>query len=348
MLIHTGGTTGVPKGAMISHRSLLFNTMSAAMTFNLSHRDTSYVMTPMFHTAAWSVLTLPLLNVGGRIVITKNIRSDLSLEIINEEKPTVLLGVSTIFRMMINHSNFEMTDFSSLRWIISAAAPTPVDTMKRFWDKGVKFALAYGMTEAGPDNCTMQADYMSIEDIMRKYSSIGKPMYFTQVKIIDNKGNEVGTNENGELIWSGPGIFSGYWNNEEETNRTLKNGWVYTGDIAKRDEDGYYYIVGRKKNMFISGGENIYPPEIEAIIYKHPAVHEVCVIGVPDNKWGEVGKAVVAVKDDHVIDENELMEFLKDKLSSIKIPRYVQFIKEIPKNSTGKIQRHVLSNEFGV
>ncbi|MCT4566649.1 MAG: acyl--CoA ligase [Maledivibacter sp.] len=347
MLIHTGGTTGIPKGAKISHESLIYNSMASVLTFNLSHLDSTFILTPMFHTAGWSVLNLPHLHVGGRIIISKMCDPKLTLKIINEQKPTTLLGVSTIFRMMINQSEFETTDFSSLRWIISAAAPTPIDIMKKFWGKGVKFVIAYGMTEAGPCNLTIQADDMNIEQIRSRYNSVGRPMYFTQVKIVDNEGNEVGVNECGEIIWSGPGIFSGYWNNEKDTSEILRDGWVYTGDIAKKDEDGFYYIVGRKKNMFITGGENIFPPEIEAEIYKHPSIHEVCVIGIPDKKWGEVGKAVITLKQGENIDTKELKEFLDGKIGSIKIPKYVQVIEEIPKNSTGKIQIGVISRLYG-
>lgn len=347
MLIHTGGTTGTPKGAKISHKSVICNSISGVLTFNLSHLDSTFILTPMFHTAGWSVLNLPHLHVGGRIIISKKCDPKLTLKIINEERPTTLLGVSTIFRMMINQSEFETTDFSSLRWIISAAAPTPIDIMEKFWEKGVKFVIAYGMTESGPCNLTIQADDMNMEQIRNRYNSVGKPMYFTQVKIVDDKGNEVGANECGEIIWSGPGIFSGYWNNEKATSETLLDGWVYTGDIAKKDEDGFYYIVGRKKNMFITGGENIFPPEIEAEIYKHPSIHEVCVIGVPDRKWGEVGKAVISLKQGENIEKKELKKFLNGKIGSIKIPKYVQVIDEIPKNSAGKIQIGVISKLYG-
>ena len=347
MLIHTGGTTGKPKGAKISHRALLYNAISEILTINLSSSDSAHVFMPMFHTAGWNILLLPLLHVGGRIIINRCIDPKLILKIINEERPTAVLGVSTIFRVITNLPEFQTTDFSSLRWIMSGAAPTSVDIMEKFWEKGVKFVLAYGMTEAGPNNLCPIADDMSSEKIKEKCESVGMPMYFNKVKIVDDNNNEVGPNECGEIIWSGPLIFSGYWNNENDTKSTLRDGWVYTGDIAKKDEDGFYYIVGRKKNMYITGGENIFPPEVEEEIYKHPAIHEVCVIGVPDKKWGEVGKAVITLKPDKKIDEKELKEFLKGKIGSIKIPKYVQVIDEIPKNNAGKIQRGVIVSLYG-
>ncbi|SHJ80791.1 fatty-acyl-CoA synthase [Dethiosulfatibacter aminovorans DSM 17477] len=347
MIIHTGGTTGTPKGAMLSYKCLLFNAISEMVTYNLTSQDSTYVMMPLFHTGAWNVLTLPLLFVGGRIIINKSFDPQLALKVINDEKPTTLLGVSTIFRMMINQSEFEATDFSSLRWILSGAAPTPVDIMEKFWEKDLKFVLGYGMTEAGPNNLSMVPDDLGLEGIKEKYDSVGKPMFFNQVKIVDTKGKEVGVNELGEIIWKGPLTFSGYWNNKEETSNTLKDGWVYTGDIARKDNEGFYYIVGRKKNMFISGGENIYPPEVEKEIYKHPSIHEVCVIGIPHKKWGEVGKAIVSSKSGEIVEEKEIKEFLKGKIASIKIPRYVEIVDELPKNSTGKIKREVICNLYG-
>lgn len=347
MLIHTGGTTGVPKGAKVSYRSLLFNTMSGVLTFNISHRDVTFILTPMFHTAGWSVLNLPHLHMGGRVVISKRCDPEVAFKIIEQEKPTTLLGVSTIFRMMTNHIKFKRTDFSSLRWVISAAAPTPLDIMEAFWQKGVKFILAYGMTEAGPCNLTIQGDDISFSEIKKRYNSVGKPMYFTQVKIVDDNDSEVPIGKCGEIIWRGPGVFSGYWKNQLATDEVLKKGWVYTGDIAKKDAEGYYYIVGRKKNMYITGGENIFPPEVEAAIYQHPAVHEVCVIGVPDCKWGEVGKAVIALKPNQKIDLEVLRSFLKGKIGTIKIPKYLQVVDGIPKNTTGKIKRGEIAKLYG-
>jgi fatty-acyl-CoA synthase len=346
LLIHTGGTTGVPKGAKISHRALLYNAMSEILTLNLTGSDSAYVFMPLFHTAGWNIILLPILHVGGRITISKNIDPKLIIDIIQDERPTVLLGVSTIFRMIINHPDFENADFSSLRWMLSGAAPTSVDIMEKFWEKNVKFVLAYGMTEAGPNNLCPVADNMSMETIREKCQSVGKPMYFNNVRIVNDDGEEVGPNEHGEIIWSGPLIFSGYWNNEKETNETLRNGWVYTGDIAMKDEDGYYYIVGRKKNMYITGGENIFPTEIEKKIYRHPKVHEVCVIGVPDDKWGEVGKAVVSLKSDYHLSQEELKEFLKGKIGSIEIPKYIQIVEELPKNNAGKVQRGVIMEMY--
>lgn len=337
LIIHTGGTTGLPKGGMISHHSLIFNSMNEICTWGLNYEDSAFIILPLYHTGGWNLLTLPLLHCGGRIIINKQFDPKLTLEVIEKEKTTLLFGAATIFRMMSDLPDFEIADLSSLKWIMAGAAPTPINIMERFWNKGLKFVLGYGMTEAGPNNLSSTPQFMSDDLIKEKYASVGKPMYMTMTKVVDENGKEVGTNEVGELLWSGPQIFSGYWNNESETKKTLVDGWIYTGDMATVDEDGYYCIVGRKKNMFISGGENVFPPEVESAIYDIPQIQEVCVFGVPDEKWGEVGKAVVSLKPNAEITKKEIQEILRNSLAGYKIPKFIQFVGDIPKNNVGKI-----------
>lgn len=337
LIIHTGGTTGLPKGGMISHQSMMFNSFNEICTWGLNYQDSAFIILPLYHTGGWNLLTLPLLHCGGRIIISRQFDPKVTLEVIEKEKTTLLFGAATIFRMMSDLPEFEKADLSSLKWVMAGAAPTPINIMERFWNKGLKFVLGYGMTEAGPNNLSSPPQFMSESLIKEKYASVGKPMYLTMTKIADDKGDDVGVNEVGELLWSGPQIFSGYWNNEDETNKTLVNGWVYTGDMVTVDEDGYHYIVGRKKNMFISGGENVFPPEVESAIYEIPQVQEVCVFGVTDEKWGEVGKAVVSLKQGTNISKEEIHKILKNKLAGYKIPKYIQFIDDIPKNNVGKI-----------
>lgn len=347
LIIHTGGTTGIPKGAMLSHRAMLFNSVNEIITWGLSHQDSAHILLPLFHTGGWNLLTLPLLHVGGRIIINKQFDPKLSLEVIERERTTFSFGAATIYRMMTDLPEFDKTDFSSLRWAMAGAAPTPINIMERFWEKGVRFVLGYGMTEAGPNNLSAPAEFMTFEQMREKHGSVGKPMYLTEVKIVDDNGNEVEEGEIGELLWSGPQIFSGYWENEEETKKTLIDGWVHSGDMAVKDEDGFYYIVGRKKNMFISGGENVFPAEVEAAIYSIPEVHEVCVISVPDEKWGEVGKAVISLKPNMDITEEEIISKLKEQLAGYKVPKYIQFVDEIPKNSVGKIELSKVKELYG-
>ena len=347
LIIHTGGTTGLPKGGMISHRSEFFNSMNEICTWGLNYEDSAHIILPLFHTGGWNLLTLPLLHAGGKIIINKQFDSKQTLEIIEKEKTTLLFGAATIFRMISDLPEYETADLSSLKWVMAGAAPTPINIMEKFWNKGLKFVLGYGMTEAGPNNLSGAVQFMTDDEIKEKYAAVGKPMYLTLTKIVDDNDEEVGVNEVGELLWSGPQIFSGYWNNVEETNKTLVDGWVRTGDMVKVDKDGYYYIVGRKKNMFISGGENVFPPEIEKALYKIPQIKEVCVFGVTDDIWGEVGKAVVSLKPNMMISKNEIQEILRDDLAKFKIPRYIKFVDDIPKNSVGKIVISKIVEAYG-
>lgn len=337
LLIHTGGTTGLPKGAMISHRAVLFNALNNIIDWGLDKDDCIHLLLPLFHTGGWNILTLALLRVGGKLIINKAFDPKLSLKIINDYKPTCVFGAATIFRMMFEQKEFDTTDWSSVKWVMSGAAPTPIQVMEKFWEKDIKICAGYGLTEGGPMNLGIPVNLMTIDKLREKHGAVGVPFHFTIPKIVDDKGDEAGAEEAGELIFSGPQIFSGYWKNEEETKKTLKGGWVYTGDIAKRDKDGFYYIVGRKKNMYISGGENVFPPEIERVLYEMEQVHECCVIGVPDEKWGEVGKAVIALKPGKQANKEEIIAFLNTRLARYKVPKYVTFVAEVPKNSVGKI-----------
>lgn len=348
LIIHTGGTTGLPKGGMISHRSEVFNSFNEICTWGLRFDDSAVIVLPLFHTGGWNLLTLPLLHVGGRLYISKGFDPKQTLEVIEKEKTTCLFGAATIFRMMVEQPEFAASNLSSLRWIMAGAAPTPVNIMQAFWNKGIKFILGYGMTEAGPNNLSTPAQFVPQPVVEQKFASVGKPMYLSLVKLIDDDGNTItAPNTPGELLWSGPQIFSGYWENEKETNATLVNGWVHTGDMATVDDDGFYYIVGRKKNMFISGGENVFPPEVESALYDIEAIRECCVFGVPDEKWGEVGKAVVSLKSGMTITKQEILEKLNGKLARYKIPKYVTFVDDVPKNNVGKIVVKQITHLYG-
>lgn len=348
LIIHTGGTTGLPKGGLISHRSELFNSFSEICTWGLNYNDSAVILLPLFHTGGWNLLTLPLLHVGGTIYINRAYDPKVTLEVIQKEKTTCLFGAATIFRMMVERPEFADADLSSLRWVMAGAAPTPINIMQEFWNKGIKFVLGYGMTEAGPNNLSTPAQFVPQDVVEAKFASVGKPFYLTMVKLVDDYGNTITEPDTpGELLWSGPQIFSGYWANEAETAGTLVDGWVHTGDMATVDKDGFYYIVGRKKNMFISGGENVFPPEIESALYDIEAVRECCVIGVPDEKWGEVGKAVVSVKPGMTLTKADILSALNGKLARYKIPKYITFVDDVPKNNVGKIVVKQIADLYG-
>ena len=338
LIIHTGGTTGLPKGGLVSFRNELFNSFNEICTWGLNHEDKTLLLLPMFHTGGWQLLTLPLLHVGGTLYFNRQYDPGKTLALTQSEGFTCLFGAATIFRMMVEHPDFAKADLSSLKWMMAGAAPTPINIMEEFWNRGIKFVLGYGMTEAGPNNLSAPPQFITDEVMRAKYASVGKPMYLTLVKLVDDNGNEVTTpNTPGELLWSGPQIFNGYWNNEEATDETLVDGWVHTGDMATFDEDGFYYIVGRKKNMFISGGENVFPPEVENVLYQIEEIKECCVFGVPDEKWGEVGKAVISLKPGQHITKEAIVDYLNQHISRYKIPKHYQFVDDVPKNNVGKI-----------
>lgn len=347
LLLHTGGTTGLPKAAMLSHRAMLFNAMSEIVTWNVGGDDSAYLLLPLFHTGGWNLLTLPLLHAGGCVMIKRQFDPADALTIIQDEKPSFIFGAATIFRMLAKQEGFQRCDFSSVRWMMAGAAPTPVEIMEQYWQKGVRFVLGYGMTEAGPNNLSVLAEDIEFKEMREKAGSVGKPFYFTGAKIVDDDDNELPPGEAGELIWNGPQIFSGYWKNPEETKKTLRNGWVYSGDMAKMDKDGYYYIVGRKKNMYISGGENVFPPEIESVLYRRQEINEVCVVGVADKQWGEVGMAVISLKENKELSEAELKSWLKQEIAHYKVPKYYRFVEDLPKSNVGKILRSEVAKQYG-
>jgi fatty-acyl-CoA synthase len=210
--------------------------------------------------------------------------------------------------------------------------------MERYWERGKILKMGYGLTEVGPNNF-----YLPEDDVKRKPSSVGFPVYHCDMKIVDNANKEVPTGEVGELLLRGPHIFSGYWEEPEETSNTIEpDGWVHTGDLAMKDDEGFYFITGRKKDMFISGGENVYPTEIEELLFKHPSILEAAVVGVEDEKWGEVGKAFIVLKQDNSLDEDEVLKYLDGKLARYKIPKHYEFRDELPKSAAGKILKREL------
>jgi fatty-acyl-CoA synthase len=246
--------------------------------------------------------------------------------------------VETLYKALAAHPDFEKTDLSCFRWMINGAAPITKKTLEIYWGRDVRLFNAYGMTEIGPSNIAPPLNEISLAKARGKWNSVGIPMYFNNIRIVDEKGEKVRQGEVGELIAKSPLQFSGYWNDNAQSQAIQRNGWIYTGDIACVDQDGYYYICGRKKNMFISGGENIFPLEIERVISSHPSIDSAVVIGVPDDRWGEVGKAVVVLKNGNKLTKEELRQFLLgEDLSRIKIPKYVQFVESLPLNSVGKL-----------
>ncbi|MFS0674475.1 class I adenylate-forming enzyme family protein [Ornithinibacillus sp. 179-J 7C1 HS] len=334
-MIYTGGTTGRPKGVVLSHRSILWNALNTIVSWDLGADDVSLITTPMFHTGGLNVYTLPLLLAGGKVVLSPDFQPKKAVEDLMKYQCTVVLFVPTMYHMIIQTKEFQEASFPNMKVFVSGGAPCPHKIYDAFWEKGIAFKEGYGLTEAGPNNF-----FIDPKDTIRKIGSVGKPMLFNTIKIVKDDGSLAGENEVGELILKGHHSFEYYWNKPEETKEVLKDGWVHTGDLAKQDEEGYVYIVGRKKEMIISGGENVYPLEIEHWLEAHDLIDEAAVIGLPDEKWGEIVTGFVSLKGD--LTEEELIAYCNQKLTRYKVPKKFYFLSELPKTHVGKIDKGLL------
>ena len=345
MLSHTGGTTGTPKAAKISYRSIIYNTLNQVLEYNTSCNDIMYVSFPLFHIAAWST-SLSILMSGGCIIFKRVFNTDDTLRMIQEERLSIITGSPAVYQRMSRSPLFEQTDFSSIRAVRCGAAPPSRETMEPYWHKGLVFLNVYGMTESGTGVLSLPIGSTTIDTLKERIGTVGKPMTFTQLRIVDEQGNDLPDNEPGELLIKSAMLFSGYWNNEAETESVMENGWLHTGDVARRDEDGFYYICGRKKHMYISYGENIFPLEIENLIMSWPDISDCYVFGVPDKERGEVGKALIVLHKGASLTEEEILAKLRNELSTIKVPKYVQIIEKIPRNDVGKVLSKVVAERY--
>ncbi|MBE2223757.1 MAG: long-chain fatty acid--CoA ligase [Anaerolineae bacterium] len=341
-LIFTGGTTGLPKGAQISHRMINWNVLNTVI-HDLHHDDIYLNVFPLFHAGGLFAYTSSQIVFGNTTIITRQFDPKQVLNLIEREQVTVFAAVPTMYQMLTQAKNWQTAVLSSLRFCTSGGAPLPVPLVEQYQqEKGVRFKQGFGMTEYGPGLFALPA-----EDAIRKAGSIGRPNFFIDVQVVDDKNKPLGPNEVGELVLKGPSGCSGYWNNPEASAAAYDDeGWFHTGDLVRYDDDLYFYVVDRKKDMFISGAENIYPAEIEAVLYKHPAVHMCAVVGVPDEKWGEVGKACVILKPDETVTENELIAFMQANLARYKVPKSVTFMDEFPISGAGKILKRELREKF--
>jgi acyl-CoA synthetase (AMP-forming)/AMP-acid ligase II len=355
-ILYTSGTTGSAKGVVHSHRARLVGALTHVLSGRLTHDDVHLVNVPaLFHTAGL-VWMLANAYVGASIIISKQRGFDPEavLKIIQEESVTNFHMVPITLMELIDFPDLTKYDFSSLRLIYYATAPMPVGPLKKGLNIfGNIFLQPYGLTEAGPTVTCLGREEHDISHLPdaeanKRLQSCGRPFWGRFVKVVDEKGEEVSHHSIGEIIVKSIDIMDYYWNNDEETQRTIKDGWLYTGDLATYDEDFYIYLVDRKKDMIISGGENIYPAEVERVIYEHPAVAECAVIGVPDEQWGEAVKALVVVRTGHQVEEEEIIQFCKKSLASYKKPKSVEFVSDFPRNPQGKILKRVLREKYWV
>lgn len=341
-LIFTGGTTGKPKAAQVSHRMIAWNTLNTVI-HDLTHGDIYLNIFPMFHTGGLFVYTLPQVIFGGTTILVRQFEASQVLELIEREGVTVFAGVPTMYQMMTQAPNWPEANLSSLRFCTSGGAPLPVPLVEQYTrEKGVRFKQGFGMTEFGPGIFALAP-----EDAIRKAGSIGRPNFYVDARIVDQDGNFLGPDREGELVLKGPSYCSGYFNDPEATAAAVdEKGYFHTGDIARYDPEGYFYIVDRLKDMYISGGENVYPAEIESVLYRHPAVHMCAVLGVPDPQWGEVGLACVVLRPGMIASEDELLQFLSQNLAKFKVPKRVKFVESLPISAAGKILKRELRQNY--
>ena len=348
VLMYTGGTTGKSKGVIVSHRNIITAAVSSSMQFKYTYSDSTCFILPLFHISFWPIF--PMLLGGGRVVIQRVPDLTQTLELIQAEKCTHINAVPTLYNWMLQRPDIETFDLSSLRWITYGGSPIAPELLKKLVKKfGNIMVQIYGMTEsAGPITYLQPEDHVveGPPELCKRLRSIGKDCLLAEIKVVNEKGQNVASGEVGEIIVKGDMMMRGYWKNPEQTSEALRDGWYYSGDVATVDEHGYIYLVDRKKDMIITGGENVYPREVEDVLYEHPAVMEVAVISVPDEKWGEAVKAVIVLKEGMKADEQEMIQFAKSRLAGYKSPKTVDFKESLPKTAVGKISRNELKKQY--
>ncbi|GAA4468710.1 acyl-CoA synthetase [Phytohabitans houttuyneae] len=338
MLMYTSGTTGRPKGVMLTHANVTWNTVNLLVDVDITSTEVTLVSAPMFHVAALNQTVLPTFCKGGTAILVSAFDPDATLELIERHRVTFLFGVPAMFQAIARSPRWAEADLSSVRSAICGGAPVPEPLIATYRQRGVTFMQGYGLTESAPG-----ATFLRAGDSPAKAGSAGTPSFFTDVRLAAPDGGPVAPHEPGEVQIQGPNVMAGYWGQPAETAAALTgDGWLRTGDVAVADDEGYLYIRDRIKDLIISGGENIYPAEVEDVIYQHPAVAECAVIGVPDERWGEVGRAVVVLRAGARLDPAQLLAFLDGKIARYKIPKSVVLAEGLPRTASGKVLKQEL------
>jgi fatty-acyl-CoA synthase len=348
LLVYTSGTTGKPKGAVITHANCFWTNVSFDLGSGVHEDDVVLQVLPQFHVGGWNVQPLLAWLKGARVVLERQFEPARVLRLIEEKRVTTMMGVPPIYLFLARDPGFARADLSSLERAVVGGAPMPEPLLETWAERGAAIVQGYGLTEAAPNVLCLPA-----EDAVRRIGFAGRPYPFVEVRLSEAgleappaepsaRGRKTGPREAtwGELQVRGPNVFAGYWRNPEATAAAFTaDGWLRTGDVAECDEEGFYRIKGRLKDMYISGGENVYPAEVEAVLHEHPAVADAAVVGVPDERWGEVGVAFVVA---HGVGEPELLAWCSERLAKFKVPTSVRFVAEVPRNSLGKIQKQGL------
>jgi fatty-acyl-CoA synthase len=338
-IFYTGGTTGTPKGAILTHESIHWNAVNTTCGWGLSPDDVAPVFTPLFHTGGLNVFATPMLMLGGTTVLSRSFDPEQALNLIEKERCTILFLVPTMYHMVKESPSFNPEKLRRLKIMISGGAPCPRPLFEAYWAHGLPLRQGYGLTEAGPNNFGIaQAEAEA------RVTTVGKPLAFVDLDVFTEDGQRAEAGQVGEIRIKGPHVMAGYWNRSEATAAAFIDGWLCTGDLAIRDEDGYFTICGRQKDMFISGGENVFPAEIEEVLLAHPSVSEVAVVGVAHDKWGEVGRAHLVVREGPPLDFGDnLKQFCRDRLAGYKIPKEFRVEEALPKSAAGKVLKKELA-----
>lgn len=347
LLVYTSGTTGRPKGALLTHANCFWTNLALDRIIDVTTFDVVLQVLPQFHVGGWNVQPLLALWKGATVVLEPAFNPGRALELIERKRVTTMMGVPATYLFMAEHPRFSDADLSSLRMAVVGGAPMPEGLIRTWHRRGVQLVQGYGLTEAAPNVLGLPP-----EDVTRKVGYAGKPYPHVTVALRRLDAGELvdelveGPGE-GELLVSGPSVFPGYWRNPEATAETLRRGWLHTGDVAERDPEGFYRIKDRTKDMYISGGENVYPAEVESVLHDHPEVVEAAVLGVPDSRWGEVGLAVVVVREGSAVTDDELLAFCREQLAPFKVPRHIRRIDALPRSGMNKVLKTELRQRFG-
>ena len=343
-LLYTSGTTGRPKGAIITHGMVFWNAVNLGIPMGVSANAVFLTVLPLFHTAGLNCTANPILHAGGRVLVMRAFDPAQTLSQLGDAQVGVthFFGVPAIYLFMAQQPAFAKTDLSRLQSAGVGGAPISTALIESWTTRGVKLQQGYGMTETSPGVMLLRA-----ADCERKVGSAGKPVIHNELRIVSESGADVAQGEVGELWVRGPNITPGYWNQPQATAAAITDGWLHTGDAARVDDEGFYYIVDRWKDMYISGGENVYPAEVEEVLYQISGIVEAAVIGVLDEKWGEVGCAVVVKKSGQTLNETDVLSHCEGKLARYKQPKSGVFVEVLPRNATGKVLKHELRATLG-
>ncbi len=340
-LLYTAGTTGRSKGVLQTFGMVFYNALNIGLPTDLTSEDTTLNLLPCFHTGGLNLLTNATFHVGGTAIVQRSFDAAETLRILSEEA-TAFFGVASVYLFLSQHPDFDRTEFKHMRSWSAGGAPIPTSLLQRYLDRGIEIQYGFGMTETGPTVFLIEKNYPK-----SKIGSVGKPQLHVEARIVDREGRDLPPGERGELLIKGPGVTPGYWQLPEVTAESFEDGWLHSGDVALRDEDGYFYIVDRWKDMFISGGENVYPAEVENVIYQLPQVGEAAVIGVADETWGEVGRALVVLKPGQALEAEAIIEHCRGSLGRYKVPKSVIFLDQLPRNPAGKVVKGELRELYG-